>query len=65
MFWRNTCQYHPRNDVVIFSAHVVAVSNCQQHDVPILVAAHLFKPSDNPRAGGVKSIATLELLEAI
>jgi hypothetical protein len=41
------------------------VLNCQPHDVPILVAAHLLKPLGNPPANSVKYFATLELLEQI
>jgi len=42
---------------------VAWVINCQPHDVPILVAAHLLKPLGNPPANSVKFFATLELLE--
>jgi hypothetical protein len=41
------------------------VLNCQPHDVPILVAAHLLKPQGSPPANSVKYIATLELLEPV
>jgi len=39
------------------------VINCQQHDMPILVAARLLKPLGNPSANGIKFFATSELLE--
>lgn len=42
---------------------VAWVLNCQSHDVPILVAARLFKPLGNPAANGIKFFATAELLE--
>jgi len=42
---------------------VACVLNCQPHDVPILVAAHLLKPLGNPPVNSVKFFATLELLE--
>ena len=44
---------------------VAWVINCQPHDVPILVAAHLLKPLGNPPANSVKFFATLELLEQV
>ena len=40
------------------------VLNCQQHDVPILVAARLLKPLGNPPPNSVKYFATLEVIEA-
>jgi hypothetical protein len=41
------------------------VLNCQPHDVPILVAARLLKPSGNPSAMSVKFFAASELLEQV
>ncbi len=38
------------------------VLNCQPHDVPILVAAHLLKPLGNPPANSVKFFAAREVL---
>ena len=37
--------------------------NCQPHDVPVLVAAHLLKPLGNPLPNGVKYFATVEVVE--
>ena len=45
--------------------HAAWVLNCQPHDMPILVAAHLLKPLGNPPSNSVKFIATLELLELV
>jgi len=42
---------------------VAWVTNCQPHDVPVLVAARLLKPLGNPPPNGVKFFATSELLE--
>ena len=39
------------------------VLNCQQHDIPILVAARLLKPLGNPQPNSVKYFAATELLE--
>ncbi len=39
------------------------VLNCQPHDVPILVAAHLLKSLGNPPPNSVKFFAASELLE--
>ena len=39
------------------------VLNCQQHDVPILVASRLLKPLGNPPANGIKFFATADVLE--
>jgi hypothetical protein len=39
------------------------VLNCQQHDVPILVAARLLKPLGNPPPNGIKFFATTDVLE--
>ena len=39
------------------------VLNCQQHDVPILVASRLLKPLGNPPPNGIKFFATTEVLE--
>jgi hypothetical protein len=41
------------------------VLNCQPQDVPILVAARLFKPLGNPPPNSVKCFAASELLEHI
>ncbi len=37
----------------------------QAPDVPILVAARLFKPLENPSANGVKYFATTDILELV
>ena len=37
--------------------------NCQQHDIPILVASRLLKPLGHPPANGIKFFATLEVME--
>ena len=37
--------------------------NCQPHDVPVLVAARLLKPSGNPPPNAVKYFATSDVLE--
>lgn len=39
------------------------VLNCQEHDVPALVAAKLLKPLGNPPVNGIKYFATAEVLE--
>ena len=39
------------------------VLNCQQHDVPILVAARLLKPLGNPPPNGIKFFTTADVLE--
>ena len=39
------------------------VLNCQPHDVPVLVVAHLLKPLGNPAPNSVKYFATGEILE--
>lgn len=39
------------------------ILNCQPHDVPILVAAHLLKPLGNPLPNSVKYFAASEVLE--
>lgn len=39
------------------------VLNCQQHDIPILIAARLLKPLGNPQPNSVKYFAATELLE--
>ena len=41
------------------------VINCQPHDVPILVVAHLLKPLGNPPPHSVKYFAASELLEQV
>jgi hypothetical protein len=41
------------------------VINCQQHAVPILVAARLLKPLGNPSLYNVKYFAASELLEQV
>ena len=38
--------------------------NCQPHDIPVLVSAHLLKPLGNPPANGVKYFSTMFLLES-
>jgi len=38
------------------------VLNCQPHDVPVLVAAHLLKPLGNPPPNSVKYFATADVL---
>jgi hypothetical protein len=38
---------------------------CQQHDIPILVAARLLRPLGNPPANGIKFFATADLLELV
>ena len=40
------------------------VINCQQHDIPALVAAKLIKPLGNPPANGIKFFATADVLES-
>ena len=47
----------------LLSEQVAAVLNCQQHDIPILVAARLLKPLGNPPPNSVKFFAALEVLE--
>src|SRR5437868_9145319 len=37
------------------------VLNCQQHDVPILVASRLLKPLGNPPPNGIKFFATVDV----
>lgn len=39
------------------------VLNCQQHDVPILVASRLLKPLGNPPPNGIKFFATADVLD--
>lgn len=39
------------------------VLNCQQHDVPILVAARLLKPLGNPLPNSIKFFAAADVLE--
>jgi hypothetical protein len=39
------------------------VLNCQQHDIPALVAARLVKPLGNPPPNGIKFFATADLLD--
>ena len=39
------------------------VLNCQQHDVPVLVAARLLKPLGNPAPNSIKFFATSDVLE--
>ncbi len=39
------------------------VLNCQPHDVPILVAAHLLKPLGSPPPNSVKLFAASDVLE--
>jgi hypothetical protein len=41
------------------------VLNCQPHDVPSLVAAHLLKPLGNPPANNIKFFATADVLELV
>ena len=40
------------------------VLDCQEHDIPALVAAKLLKPLGNPPPNGIKYFATADLLEA-
>jgi hypothetical protein len=40
-----------------------SVLNCQPHDVPALIHAHLLKPLGNPSVNGMKFFATADLLE--
>ena len=37
--------------------------NCQEHDIPILVAARLLKPLGNPPVNGIKFFGTEDLLQ--
>jgi hypothetical protein len=39
------------------------VPNCQPHDVPILVAAHLLKLLGNPLPNSVKFFASYEIMD--
>ena len=39
------------------------VLNCQQHDIPALMAAKLIKPLGNPAQNGIKFFATADVLE--
>jgi hypothetical protein len=39
------------------------VLNCQPYDIPVLVAARLLKPLDNPQPNSVKYFASVEVLE--
>lgn len=36
--------------------------NCQQHDIPVLVAARLLKPLGNPQPNSIKFFATAEIV---
>jgi hypothetical protein len=39
------------------------ILNCQAHDVPVLVAAHLLRPLGTPQPNSVKYFAASEILE--
>ena len=39
--------------------------NFQEHDIPILIMAHLLKPLGNPPANGVKYFAAVEIAELV
>jgi hypothetical protein len=39
------------------------VLNCQQHDIPALIAARLLKPLGNPAQNSTKYFATADVLE--
>jgi hypothetical protein len=39
------------------------VLNCQPHDIPVLVSAHLLKPLGNPLPNSVKYFAAKELMQ--
>lgn len=44
-------------------AQAAWVLNCQPHDIPVLIAAHLLKPLGNPLANGTKFFSTAAVLE--